>query len=169
MQSLVRKKARSCHRDEMLKLPLCLIFCKCPYFMRSLFINSLRQEQDNMLPIPSKYGLRQRTYQLSGEASSWQSQIYVGFSKSFQDNANSLSVTCERVQISENKRVVFSKAGNIKSRAVVFCWSQCFKAVFKGSIMENKLQQFNLDVRKALLTVGRAMPLEEEERFAIAL
>jgi len=48
---------------------------------------------------------------------------------------------------------VFSKAGNIKSRAVVFCWTWCFKAVFKGSIMENKLQQFNPDIRKALLTV----------------
>lgn len=35
--------------------------------------------------------------------------------------------------------------------------------------MEKKLLQFDLDIRKALLIVGRAVLLEGGERFALAL
>lgn len=35
--------------------------------------------------------------------------------------------------------------------------------------MENKLQQFDLDVRKSLLIVGKAEPPKGGERFAIPL
>lgn len=35
--------------------------------------------------------------------------------------------------------------------------------------MENKLQQFHLDLRKSFLIVGKAVSLKGEKRFAISL
>lgn len=64
----------------MLKSLLCLMFYKCPYCVPSLFINSLSQEQDNMILIP---GTTQNTVLGNIPAfrrgNLWQSQIQAGF------------------------------------------------------------------------------------------